>query len=193
MDSSQKDAPHSVSASPPPDVVDEHVEPALIGADARKQPLERPCHGSGRGGPDHRTPLPTAKLDPRLRPPPAGMGMRFGHELDKDFRYPGDPWAAPRVRMTRACQATGNESLAKGAGPGGKGGQLVDAATFRFSEPVLERARATGRLYGKATDGHGPRCRGQLSAADWRLTRLGPAPAQTARHATFSATNFQYG
>ena len=39
-----------------------------------------------------------------------------------------------------------NESVAKG-GPGWRrGGQLVDAATLRIYEPVLERARATGRL-----------------------------------------------
>ena len=38
-----------------------------------------------------------------------------------------------------------NESVAKGAGAGGKGGQLVDAATLRTYQPVLDRARATGR------------------------------------------------
>ena len=136
------------------------------------------------------------------------MGMRFGHELDKDYRYPGDMWSAHRVRMIAACRAAGidgpfgdfkndraymklpptpppsaavgkwcihpnqiplanhvfapspreikqaqkmvdlyNESVAKGAGAGGKGGQLVGAATLRIYEPVLERARATGRLY----------------------------------------------
>ena len=36
--------------------------------------------------------------------------------------------------------------VAKGAGAGGKGGQLVDAATLRIYQPVLDRARATGRL-----------------------------------------------
>ncbi len=30
------------------------------------------------------------------------MGMRFGHELDKDYRYPGDMWSAHRVRMIAA-------------------------------------------------------------------------------------------
>jgi len=39
-----------------------------------------------------------------------------------------------------------NESVPKGAGAGGKGEQLVDAATLRIYEPVVERARATGRL-----------------------------------------------
>ena len=39
-----------------------------------------------------------------------------------------------------------NESVAEGAGAGGKGGQLVDAATLRIYQPVLDRARATGRL-----------------------------------------------
>ena len=39
-----------------------------------------------------------------------------------------------------------NESVAKGAGAGGKGGQFVDAATLRIYESVLERAKATGRL-----------------------------------------------
>ncbi len=35
------------------------------------------------------------------------MGMRFGHELDKDFRYPGDMWSPHRVRMIAACRAAG--------------------------------------------------------------------------------------
>ena len=39
-----------------------------------------------------------------------------------------------------------NESVAKGARAGGRGGQLVDAATPRITQPVLDRARATGRL-----------------------------------------------
>ncbi|MDE2978854.1 MAG: CoA ester lyase, partial [Acidobacteriota bacterium] len=39
-----------------------------------------------------------------------------------------------------------NESVAKGAGAGGKGGQLIDAATLRIYQPVLDRARATGKL-----------------------------------------------
>lgn len=140
----------------------------------------------------------------------ASMGMRFGHELDKDFRYPGDVWSAHRVRLIAACRAAGidaidgpfgdfkddqaymaqatyaatlgavgkwcihpnqiplandvyapspreieraqkmvdlyNESLASGAGAGGKGGQLVDAATLRLFQPVLDRARLTGKL-----------------------------------------------
>ena len=140
----------------------------------------------------------------------ASMGVRFGHELDKDFRYPGDMWSAHRVRLIAACRAAGidaidgpfgnfkndkaymteatwaatlgavgkwcihpnqiplandvfapspreieqaqkmvdlyNESLESGAGAGGKGGQLVDAATLRMFEPVLERARLTGKL-----------------------------------------------
>ena len=39
-----------------------------------------------------------------------------------------------------------NESLKAGAGAGGRGGQLVDAATLRMFQPVLDRARAAGRL-----------------------------------------------
>ena len=35
------------------------------------------------------------------------MGMRFGHELDNDFCYPGDMWSARRVRMIVACRAAG--------------------------------------------------------------------------------------
>lgn len=40
-----------------------------------------------------------------------------------------------------------NEAAAKGAGVAGKGGRWVDAATLRTHEPVLERAKATGRLW----------------------------------------------
>lgn len=140
----------------------------------------------------------------------ASMGMRYGHELDKDFRYPGDIWHAHRVRLIAACRAAGidaidgpfanfkddkryveqathaaslgavgkwcihpnqiplandvfapspreieqaqkmvdlyNESLESGAGAGGKGGMLVDAATLRLYQPVLDRARLTGKL-----------------------------------------------
>ena len=160
------------------------------------------------------------------------MGMRFGHELDKDFRYPGDMWSAHRVRMIAACRAAGidaidgpfgdfrndkaylkqatwsaslgavgkwcihpnqiplandvfapspreieqaqkmvdlyNESVAKGAGAGGKGGQLVDAATLRIYEPVLERARATGSCRGESRPMH------DLSQPTWPMP--GPAP-----------------
>lgn len=39
-----------------------------------------------------------------------------------------------------------NDSVAKRAGAGGPGGQLVDAATLRIYQPVLDRARDTGRL-----------------------------------------------
>ena len=140
----------------------------------------------------------------------ASMGMRFGHELDPDYRYPADMWSAHRVRMIAACRAAGidaidgpfgdfrndkaymtqatyaatlgavgkwcihpnqiplandvfppspkeieraqkmvdlyNESVEAGAGAGGKGGQLVDAATLRLYQPVLDRAMATGKL-----------------------------------------------
>ena len=39
-----------------------------------------------------------------------------------------------------------NGPVAKGAGPDGKSGQLVDAATPRIYQPALDRARSTGRL-----------------------------------------------
>ena len=39
------------------------------------------------------------------------MGMRFGHELDKDFRYSGDMWSAPRVRMIAASRAAGVDAI----------------------------------------------------------------------------------
>jgi citrate lyase subunit beta/citryl-CoA lyase len=39
-----------------------------------------------------------------------------------------------------------HESLEQGAGAGGKGGMLVDAATLRLYQPVLDRARVTGKL-----------------------------------------------
>jgi len=140
----------------------------------------------------------------------ASLGMRFGHELEDDFRYPGDRWHAHRVRFIAACRAAGidaidgpfgnfkddsgysreatwaaalgavgkwcihpaqiplanqvfapspkeiaiaqkmvdayNESLEGGAGAGGKGGTLVDAATLRLYQPVLERARLIDEL-----------------------------------------------
>ena len=40
MESSQKGLPHSVSASPAPDVVDERVEPALLLTDAGEEPFD---------------------------------------------------------------------------------------------------------------------------------------------------------
>ena len=63
--------------------------------------------------------------------------------LATDFFAP-----SPReIRQARKMVDLYNESVAKGAGAGGKGGgQLVGAATLRIYEPVLERARATGRL-----------------------------------------------
>ena len=39
-----------------------------------------------------------------------------------------------------------NESIETGAGASGKGGQLVDTATLCIYQPVLDRARPTGRL-----------------------------------------------
>ena len=58
---------------------------------------------------------------------------------------------APSPRETAQAQKTVdlyNESVAKGAGAGRKGGQLLDATTSRIYEPVLERARATGEVLG---------------------------------------------
>ena len=140
----------------------------------------------------------------------ASMGMRFGHELDKSYRYPGDIWNAHRVRLIAACRAAGidaidgpfgnfrdderyraqatyaaslgavgkwcihpaqiphaNEifaptekelqvarrmveayeaSVSEGAGAGGAGGNLVDAATARLYQPVIDRARQIGMI-----------------------------------------------
>ena len=53
------------------------------------------------------------------------------------------PW---EIKQAQKMIDLYNESVAKGAGAGGKGGQLVDAATLRVYEPMLERAPATGRL-----------------------------------------------
>ncbi len=39
------------------------------------------------------------------------IGMRFGHELDKDYRYPGEMWSAHRVRMIAACRADGIDAI----------------------------------------------------------------------------------
>lgn len=140
----------------------------------------------------------------------ASMGMRFGHELDPSYKYPGDMWNAHRVRMIAACRAVGidaidgpfgnfkddqgyreqctwsttlgavgkwcihpsqiahaNEIFApsaqelrvakqmveayeaavnEGAGAGGAGGVLVDAATARLYQPVIDRAKQIGLL-----------------------------------------------
>ena len=47
-----------------------------------------------------------------------------------------------------------NESVAKGAGAGGKGGgTLVDAATLRIYEPVLERGAGYGEVVGAQKGG----------------------------------------
>lgn len=138
----------------------------------------------------------------------ASMGMRYGHEANESYKYPGDLWHAHRVRLIAACRAVGidaidgpfgnfkddegyrreatyatslgavgkwcihpsqithanevfsptkneieaaqrmvdayNQSLASGDGAGGEGGTLVDAATLRLFEPVLDRARLIG-------------------------------------------------
>ena len=140
----------------------------------------------------------------------ASMGMRFGHERDPSYKYPGDMWNGHRVRMIAACRAAGidaidgpfgdykddegyraqctwtttlgavgkwcihpsqivhaNEifapsaqelkvakrlveayeaSVTKGAGAVGAGGILVDAATARLYQPVIDRAKALGLL-----------------------------------------------
>lgn len=140
----------------------------------------------------------------------ASLGMRFGHELDAGYMYPGDIWNAHRVRLIAACRAAGidaidgpfgnfrddegyrsqatyaaslgavgkwcihpsqiphaNEifapsekelhlamkmvsayeaSLEGGDGAAGAGGVLVDAATARLYQPVLERARQIGMI-----------------------------------------------
>lgn len=140
----------------------------------------------------------------------ASMGMRFGHELDPAYRYPGDLWNAHRVRMIAACRAAGidaidgpfgnfkddegyrkqstyaatlgavgkwcihpsqiphaNEvfaptekelgiakkmveayeaSLKSGDGAAGAGGNLVDAATARLHQPVIDRAKQIGMI-----------------------------------------------
>ena len=41
----------------------------------------------------------------------ASMGMRFGHELDKSYKYPGDIWNAHRVRLIAACRAAGIDAI----------------------------------------------------------------------------------
>ena len=140
----------------------------------------------------------------------ASLGMRFGHELDISYKYPGDIWNAHRVRLIAACRAAGidaidgpfgnfrddegyraqstyaaslgavgkwcihpsqiphaNEifapsekelhvakkmvaayeaSLEGGDGAAGAGGVLVDAATARLYQPVLDRARQIGMI-----------------------------------------------
>jgi len=138
------------------------------------------------------------------------FGMRFGHERDPAYKYPGDIWNAHRVRMIGACRAVGvdaidgpfgnfkddegyraqatyaaalgavgkwcihpsqiahaNEvfaptekelhvaqkmvaayeaSLTSGDGAAGAGGMLVDAATARLYQPVVDRAKQIGMI-----------------------------------------------
>ena len=54
-----------------------------------------------------------------------------------------------------------NESVAKGAGDGGKGGQSVDTAMLHIYKPVLDRARARVVLALR-------HCRDRASLADTR-------------------------
>jgi citrate lyase subunit beta/citryl-CoA lyase len=50
------------------------------------------------------------------------------------------------IAMAQSMVDAYNESLKSGKGAGGAAGMLVDAATLRLFEPVLERARMTGRI-----------------------------------------------
>ena len=51
------------------------------------------------------------------------------------------PW---ETEQTQKLVDLYNESVAKGAGAGGKGRQCVDAATLRIYQPVLDRVRLRG-------------------------------------------------
>ncbi len=158
-----------------------------------------------------------AKSSPRLEALILGfgdlsgsLGMRFGHELDESYRYPGDKWAPMRTRMIAACRAAGidaidgpygnvrnddgyrrestyaaslgavgkwcihpnqidhaNEvfaptkqeldtamkmveayqrSVESDSGADSADGMLVDAATLRLYQPVIDRARQIGMI-----------------------------------------------
>ncbi len=59
-----------------------------------------------------------AKSSPRLEALILGfgdlsgsLGMRFGHELDESYAYPGDKWAPMRTRMIAACRAAGIDAI----------------------------------------------------------------------------------
>ena len=58
------------------------------------------------------------------------MGMRFGHELDKDYRYPGDMWSAHRVRMIAACRAAGIDAIDGPFGDFKNDGAYMKQATY---------------------------------------------------------------
>lgn len=138
------------------------------------------------------------------------LGMRFGHELDESYRYPGDIWGPMRTRMIAACRAAGidaidgpfanianderyrressyaaalgavgkwcihpnqiahanevfaptqkeldmalkmvdayEKSLESNSGAGAAGGMMVDAASVRLYQPVIDRARQIGMI-----------------------------------------------
>ena len=61
------------------------------------------------------------------------MGMRFRHEVDNDFRYPGDMWSAHRARMIAACCAAGSDAI-----DGPFGDFRNPAWSFEFRHPVRE-------------------------------------------------------
>lgn len=59
-----------------------------------------------------------AKSSPRLEALILGfgdlsgsLGMRFGHEIDESYQYPGDKWAPMRTRMIAACRAAGIDAI----------------------------------------------------------------------------------
>lgn len=59
-----------------------------------------------------------AKSSPRLEALILGfgdlsgsLGMRFGHEIDESYQYPGDKWAPMRTRMIAAYRAAGIDAI----------------------------------------------------------------------------------
>ena len=67
------------------------------------------------------------------------MGMRFGHELDPGYKYPGDIWNAHRVRLIAACRAAGIDAI------DGPFGNFKDDEGYRAQSTYAAALGAVGK------------------------------------------------
>ena len=113
------------------------------------------------------------------------MGMRFGHELDKDYRYPGDMWSAHRVRMIAACRAAGIDAIDRPFGDFKNDRAYMKQATYAApsapsasgaSTPTRSRSPTTSSRRRPGRSGR-PRRWSTCTTSRWRR---GPGPAARA-------------
>ena len=69
----------------------------------------------------------------------ASLGMRFGHERDPAYKYPGDIFSAHRVRMIAACRAAGIDAI------DGPFGNFKDDEGYRMSATHSAALGAVGK------------------------------------------------